>query len=81
MGFLIGRDFFSIIIGNIIPNFKIAVKVLETSVCDSGVQRGELMAVGLQWSDSMVADTQIAEVPWVCMHGYPSPKKEICLVI
>lgn len=32
MVFLIGREFFSIIVGNSIPNFKIAVKVLGTSV-------------------------------------------------
>lgn len=30
--FLIDRDFFPTIIGNSMPNFKIAVKVLETSV-------------------------------------------------
>lgn len=32
VGFLIDRDYFSIIIGDIIPNFKIPVKVLGTSV-------------------------------------------------
>lgn len=65
--FLIDRDFFPTIIGNSMPNFKIAVKVLESSVkhflsvvC-SGLSRWQWAYGGvIHW---LPADMQVGEVP------------------